>query len=296
LAETKRLPLFIFAGKRRRVGGKVIPLPFPVSPAVTCYRCLVSFKDQLHLRLHRLQCPRLPSEQRDITAAGLERALGFVGTTWPRKSRMAGLLARSGREAAEAQGYQTVASWLRQEIYPRCFRSAITDLGKPTRHRLGRQWLKDESGRIAEIVPIDLPLPRLTWWLMKETRRRAEPILRDLLEATASAPGLRAHSPDARDETAAASECAEADAERHAALLRALYSLCVPAPGGPLRLRQRRLLAGVLDGETTQELQRIWGAPTRGALYAALTRLRAKLPEDLRAAFDRGRLRRKPRA
>jgi hypothetical protein len=266
---------------------------------------LVSFKDQLHLRLHRLQCPRLPSEQRDITAAGLERALGFVGTTWPRKSRMAGLLARSGREAAEAQGYQTVASWLRQEIYPRCFRSAITDLGKPTRHRLGRQWLKDESGRIAEIAPIDLPLPRLMWWLMKETRRRAEPILRDLLEANGSAPGLRANSPDGRGEFPAADEDAgdieraeddEDDKARYDALLRALYSLCVPASGGPLRLRQRRLLAGVLDGRTTQELQRIWGAPTRGALYAALTRLRAKLPENLRAAFDRGRLRRKRRA
>jgi hypothetical protein len=215
---------------------------------------------------------------------------------------MAALLARSGRKEADAAGYATVAAWLRREIFPQSFRSALTDLETPTRHRYGPQWLKDESGRIVEVAPVALPLAKLKWWLMKETQRRAEPILRDLLEANASSPGSTVHSPGGRGESPAADEDAEdiEDAEddraRFGALVRELYSLCVPAPGGPLRPRQRALLAGILEGATTLELQRIWGAPTRDALYVALTRLRAKLPEDLRAAFDRVRIQRKRRA
>jgi hypothetical protein len=209
---------------------------------------------------------------------------------------MAALLARSGRKEADAAGYATVAAWLRREIFPQSFRSALTDLETPTRHRFGRQWPKDESGRIPEVAPVALPLGLLKWWLEKETKRRAEPILRDLLEANAWSPGLRAYSPDARGESSATNERVEDEAEGHAALLRALYSLCVPAHGGPLRPRQRRLLAGILEDATTPELERIWGAPTRGALYVAVTRLRKDIPKDLRAAFDRARGRRKLRA
>jgi hypothetical protein len=291
LAETKRLPLFIFAGKRRLVGGKVIPLPFPASPAFTCYRCLLSSKDQLHLRLHRLQCPRLRSEQRDITAACLERALGFIGTTWPRKSRMAGLLARSGRKVAEAQGYTTVARWLRQEVYPRCFRSAIADLGKPTRHRFGRQWLKTAAGSFVEVAPTGLSVSRLEWWLKKETQRRAEPVLLDLLHADALLRRPPAITPNGSIENRTALAYGQpADEEAQAkTVLCELYRLCDPDADGPLGLRNRRLLHLLLEHSPMSRLQADLQLPSRGAVYTAISRLVAKLPEDLRAALGRGR-------
>lgn len=254
----------------------------------------MGFNDLLHLRVHRLQCPRLPATERDTTAAALARDLGFIPTRWPKKSRIAGLLATSARKEAEAAGCPTVTEWLRCVIFPECFMSAIADLGKPTRHRFGLQFMKDESGSIVEVAPIALPLPRLEWWLRKETQRRAEPILLDLLQANAMPKRLPAALRDGTVENPrfrAYGASADADAQRDA-LLRELYRLCDPDTGGVLRLRERQILRALLGGFPASELQRVLKLPSRGALDAAVYRLKAKLPEDLRAALSRVRQRR----
>jgi hypothetical protein len=204
---------------------------------------------------------------------------------------MAGLLARSGRKVAKAQGYTTVSRWLRQEIYPRCFRSAIADLGKPARHRFGRQWLKTASGSIAAVAPIALSLSRLEWWLKKETQRRAEPILLDLLHTDAWSRRLPATTSDGSIEnrpSLAYGHPADEEAQGNT-LLRELYRLCDPGADGPLGLRNRRLLRLLLEHSSMSRLQADLQLPSRGAVYTAICRLVAKLPEDLRAALGRGR-------
>jgi hypothetical protein len=259
----------------------------PAMPAVTCYRCLVRFNDRLHLRLHRLQCSGLSQTERDTTAAALARDLGFIPTRWPKKSRIAGLLATSARKEAKAAGYPTVTEWLRCVIFPACFMSAIADLGKPTRHRFGPQFMKDESGSIVEVAPIALPLPRLEWWLKKETQRRAEPILLDLLQANALPKRLAAALRDGTVENPrfrAYGASVDADAQRDA-LLRELYRLCDPDAGGFLRPRERQILRALLGDVPTYKLQRDLQLPSRGALYAAAYRLKRKLPDYLRAAL-----------
>jgi hypothetical protein len=293
-AETKHRPLFFFAGKRRVVAGKIIPLPFPASPAVTCYRCLFKGTDLLHLRLHRLQCPRLAPRQRDASAAALARDLGFICTRWPKGTPMAALLATGGHKEAQAAGYETVAEWLHRDIFPNCFRSAIAEIEKPTRQRYGPKWLKDERGRFVKIAPIALPLPRLMWWLEKETKGRAEPILFDLLQAYALPKRLPATLPDGsvkNRRSVVHDDPVAAEAQRKA-LLHELYRLCDPDAGGPLRPRERRLLRELLGDAPTPLVEGVVNFPSRGALYTAVYRLKAKLPEDLRAALSRVRQRR----
>jgi hypothetical protein len=215
--------------------------------------------------------------------------LRFVPTLWPKGTRLAALLAGVGKKEARRAGYTSVAAWLRAVVYPPCFQAAVACVHTPISHRRGRKRRRDAAGRVERVAPVDLPPEWFEWWVKKEVQRRAEPLLRDLLGADARIPGARAfrpveESPDPQSTTDGVG--AGEDADRIAAARRDLCRFCDPEESNPLSHRQRQLLALALEGYSTAEIRAALQFATDQAVFAAMSRLRQKLPHDLRAVLS----------
>lgn len=255
----------------------------------TCWRCRWVMRSKAQRLLHTLQCAGAPEQHRARAAWSLATNLSFIPTLWPKGTRLAGLLAEKGHVLARRAGYASVAAWLRGTVYRACFQAALADIRTPTTHRRSRKKRRDAAGRVEQVAPVDLPPEWFEWWVKKEVQRRAEPPLRDLLGADAYIPRARAsrpveESPDPQSTTDGGS--AGEDADRIDAARRDLCRLCDPEASSPLSHRERQLLALALEGYSTAETRAALRFPTDQAVFAAMSRLRQKLPQDLRGVLS----------
>jgi DNA-directed RNA polymerase specialized sigma24 family protein len=64
--------------------------------------------------------------------------------------------------------------WLREEVFVPALLEAARERRRPQRIRLGTKWIKDASGRIARVRPMERSIPFLRYWLSTRARALAE--------------------------------------------------------------------------------------------------------------------------
>jgi hypothetical protein len=255
----------------------------------TCRRCKCVLRNRVRYLLHFLQCRGATDDHRARAVWVLATDLSFIKTLWPKGTRLAGLLAGKGPAMARQAGYAHVTQWLWGTVYRGAFQATIQDIRIPRTHRRREKWLCDAAGRQARVAPIDLPPEWFAWWCTKEVRRRASLVLCDLLGVGARArfagSGLPVEEAPDPQSTAEAIR-SRAAADRIAAARRNLCQLCAPEASGPFSFRERQHLLLALDGCSTAEIKAALQIPTDQAVFAAMSRLRQKLPQELRAVLS----------